>query len=92
VRTTTPASRAACARHAAGQILAWDYPENAGNDWNPSPAQVIERTKTLYSWVEISEDEALTAIAEVSPRRITASYATTPLPGFGQSALGYPAI
>jgi hypothetical protein len=85
MRTTTPASRAACARHAAGQLLAWDYPEDAGNDWNPTPAQVIERTKALYSWVTVSEDEARAAIAEVSPRQITASYATTALPGYGET-------
>lgn len=70
-RQTTPESRAACARHAAGELLRWEYPADAGPDWNPTPRQVIDKTRTLYSWVLISEDEATAAIAAVQVRRIT---------------------
>lgn len=69
-RATTPESRAACARHAASTLFQWDHPENAPADWTPSADQVIARTKQLYSWVEISEDEAFAAIRQCAAQAV----------------------
>lgn len=71
-RQTTAETRAACARHAASELLRWEYPADAGPDWSPTPQQVIDKTRDLYSWVIVTEDEAIVAIAATQARRITA--------------------
>lgn len=65
-------SRELCARHAASELLRWDYPADAPADWNPTTQQVIDKTRALYPRVELTEAEARGAIAAAQDSRITA--------------------
>lgn len=69
-RAATPETRLACARHAASELATWFMPENAPADWLPSARDVLAKAHELYPAVEISEDEARTAIGQVAPRVI----------------------
>lgn len=65
-------SRELCARHAVSELLRFDYPADAGDGWNPSAQQVIDKTRTLYPRVELNETEARAAIEATQDSRITA--------------------
>jgi hypothetical protein len=73
MRTTTPASRLACARHAVSTLLAWEWPQDAAADWTPTPEAVADKTRALYSWVTVSAEEAQAAIDQVTARSAAAS-------------------
>lgn len=72
-RVESPAGRARCAIHAASQILSWERPANAPDDWKPSTAQIIAKTQQLYGWVVIDEAEATAALEHVLARQTAAA-------------------
>lgn len=72
-RVESPEGRRRCAAHAVSQLFAWDAPVGAPGDWAPSTVQVITKTRQLYGWVTLTEDEAVAAIqAHVAERATTA--------------------
>jgi hypothetical protein len=72
-RVESPAGRARCAIHAVSELLSWEWPANAPDDWTPTTAQIIAKTRQLYGWVRIDEAEATAALEHVLARRTAAA-------------------
>ena len=70
-RKMTPEGRIRCAVHAVSELLTWEYPTNIPDDveWIPPLQLVAAKTSALYSWVEITPEEAAAAVQQVLDER-----------------------
>lgn len=70
-RKMTPEGRLRCAIHAVSELLNWEWPADVpeGFGWIPPLQQVAAKTTALYSWVEITPEEAAEAVKQVLRRR-----------------------
>jgi hypothetical protein len=70
-RRMTPETRLQCAVHAVSELISWEWPATvpADAEWVPTVAQVAAKTRALYSWVEITPEEAQAPIDVVIRRR-----------------------